>query len=60
MLNCIATCRPIAKSQLCKQATVRQPLLGNSSVDTLSTTEHAIMENNNSSTVACVSVAEIT
>jgi hypothetical protein len=30
----IVSCRPIGKQQLCKQATVQQPLLGNSSVDT--------------------------
>jgi hypothetical protein len=30
----VLTCRPIAKQQMGKQATVRQPLLGNSSMDT--------------------------
>jgi hypothetical protein len=29
------TCRVIAKWQLCEQSTVQQPLLGNSSLDTL-------------------------
>jgi hypothetical protein len=31
----ILTCRPTAKYQLCKQAIVKQPLPGNTSVDTL-------------------------
>jgi hypothetical protein len=41
------TRRLIAKKQLCKQATVQQPLLGNSSVETFFTPaprENAIME----------------
>jgi hypothetical protein len=33
--KCIMTCRSIAKQQLCKQATVQQPLLGNIFVDLL-------------------------
>jgi hypothetical protein len=31
----LATYRPIAKKQMCKQATVQQPLLENSYMDTL-------------------------
>jgi hypothetical protein len=39
-------CRPIAKKQLCKQAAGQQPLLGNSSVVSAATREHAIIEEN--------------